>query len=219
MSLGRSTAGRRHAHFLLPHAALGDTERDFFDSTLRSAGWSSDPTADSALSMRWQREGYVLRLHTLGWFPLLVTVGPVGGPSRAHRDAVARLTGIVQGHRGKVLSDRQLVEYLPQAGLRWRRALTEQRRLDRAEQMLQARHCKYCGAWADQSATHCPSCEHRYTSAEDAERDQAIDHAATVISSAEKVLADLARGVLLDGLSPPPTRDLTEATSVVIRHA
>jgi hypothetical protein len=129
------------------------------------------------------------------------------------------LTDLVRGLRGKVLTDRQLVDYLPEAELRWRRALTEQRRLDRAEQMLEARRCNTCGTWANRTATHCPTCDHRYTSSEDAERDQAIDHAMTVIGSAEKVLADLARGVLLDGLNAAPNRDLSEETSVVMRRA
>ncbi|MEV8377556.1 hypothetical protein AB0P21_32765 [Kribbella sp. NPDC056861] len=174
------------------------------------------------MSLQWSRGGDLLRLQTLGWFPLLVTVGPVGRTSRAHRDAIARLVAAARAKGGKTLSDSQLVGYLPQAELRWQRALSERVRLSRAEQILEARRCPRCRAWVENSATHCAGCRHRFTPAEDEDRDQLTGQARATITSAERVLSELARGVLLNGLAPPDQDQLSvqreEATSVVMRR-
>ncbi|MFF0339230.1 hypothetical protein [Kribbella sp. NPDC004875] len=191
---------RQHTHLLLPHAALDNPQRALFEMALRPAGWVRDPESASTLSLQWTKGSAVLRLQTLGWFPLLVTVGAVGKAATVHRDAVARLTSAVLGSGGKSFTDQQLVEYLPQAQLRWQRALMERQRLAHAERMLQARRCSYCGAWSDPSATHCAGCRRRFTSADDAERDAGLDNASATVAEAESILSELARGVVLERL-------------------
>ncbi|NUR95651.1 MAG: hypothetical protein HOV67_10365 [Kribbellaceae bacterium] len=191
---------RPYTHLLLPHAALDDPQRALFEVALRPAGWVADPDETSTTSLRWTRANAALRLQTLGWFPLLVTVGPIGKPSPVHRDAAARLTAAVLAGGGKSFSDRQLVEYLPQAQLRWQRALLERQRLSTAERMLQARRCSYCGSWSDPSATHCAGCRRRFTAADDAEREATVDRATATIKEAETTLTELARGVVLERL-------------------
>lgn len=191
---------RQHTHLLLPHAALDAPQRALFEVALRPAGWIADPDENSTMSLRWKRDHTALRVQTLGWFPLLVTVGPIGKPAAVHRDAAARLTAAVLAGGGKSFTDRQLVEYLPQAQLRWQRALVEQQRLSTAERLLQARQCSYCGTWSDQSATHCAGCRRRFTSADDAERDTTVRRATATVKDAETALAELARGVVLERL-------------------
>ncbi|GAA1110091.1 hypothetical protein GCM10009630_03900 [Kribbella jejuensis] len=191
---------RPYTHLLLPHAALDDPQRALFQVALRPAGWVTDPAENSTMALRWTRGHAALRLQTLGWFPLLVTVGPIGKPSPVHRDAAARLTAAVLAGGGRSFSDKQLVEYLPQAQLRWQRALLERQRLSTAERMLQARRCSYCGAWSDPPATHCAGCRRRFTAADDAEREATVDRATATIDEAETTLAELARGVVLERL-------------------
>lgn len=191
---------RQHTHLLLPHASLDAPQRALFEVALRPAGWIADPDENSTMSLRWRRDHTALRLQTLGWFPLLVTVGPIGKPSAVHRDAAARLTAAVLAGGGKSFTDRQLVEYLPQAQLRWQRALMERQRLSTAERLLQARRCSYCGTWSDLSATHCAGCRRRFTSADDAERDTTVSRATATVKEAETALAELARGVVLERL-------------------
>lgn len=213
---------RRYAHLLLPQASLGEPQRRLFDASLQPAGWVADPSVPSGMSLQWSRKGDLLRLQTLGWFPLLMTVGPVGKATRGHRDAVARLVSSVRADGGRTLTDRQLVDYLPQAEGRWQRALTERRRIARAERFIEARKCSLCAAWVDHGATHCVACRHRFTADEDSEREDTIGNAKSTITSAEKILSDLARGVLLDGLDPSgdsrPRTVAEEATSVVMRR-
>ncbi|GAA1604706.1 hypothetical protein GCM10009804_71200 [Kribbella hippodromi] len=192
---------RQHTHLLLPHAALDDPQRALFEAAVRPAGWVRDSADTSSIALQWRRGQATLRLQTLGWFPLLVTVGAIGGATSVHRDATARLTAAVLSSGGKSLTDQQLVDYLPQSQQRWQRALLERQRLAQAERLLQARRCTACGAWSDLSTTHCAGCHRRFTSADDAERDAGVDRAATTISEAEAVLAELARGVVLEKLS------------------
>ncbi|HET6742173.1 MAG TPA: hypothetical protein VFH76_24685 [Kribbella sp.] len=194
---------RQHTHLLLPHASLDAPQRALFEVALRPAGWIADPDENSTMSLRWRRDHTALRVQTLGWFPLLVTVGPIGKPSAVHRDAAARLTAAVLAGGGKSFTDRQLVEYLPQAQLRWQRALMERQRLSTAERLLQARRCSYCGTWSDLSATHCAGCRRRFTSADDAERDTTVSRATATVKEAETALAELARGVVLERLGGP----------------
>lgn len=202
MAVERAGAVRRqHTHLLLPHASLDAPQRALFEVALRPAGWTADPDDTSTMSLRWNRGEAALRLQTLGWFPLLVTVGPIGKATGVHRDAAARLTASVLAGGGKSFTDRQLVEYLPQAQARWQRALMERRRLSTAERLLQARRCSYCGAWSDLSATHCAGCRRRFTAADDAERDSTVSRASATVQEAEAILADLARGVVLDRLN------------------
>lgn len=192
---------RQYTHLLLPHAALDDPQRALFEVALRPAGWVADPDENSTMALRWTKGPAALRVQTLGWFPLLVTVGPIGKPSAVHRDAAARLTAAVLAGGGKSFTDRQLVEYLPQAQLRWQRALLERQRLSTAERMLQARRCSYCGSWSDLSATHCAGCRRRFTLADDKERDATVRHATATVKEAETALAELARGVVLERLN------------------
>jgi hypothetical protein len=194
---------RQHTHLLLPHASLDAPQRALFEVALRPAGWIADPDENSTMSLRWRRDHTALRVQTLGWFPLLVTVGPIGKPSAVHRDAAARLTAAVLAGGGKSFTDRQLVEYLPQAQLRWQRALMERQRLSTAERLLQARRCSYCGTWSDLSATHCAGCRRRFTLADDAERDTTVSRATATVKEAETTLAELARGVVLERLGGP----------------
>ncbi len=192
---------RQHAHLLLPQPALDEAQSALFDAAVRRAGWVADPGEASSLSLQWRRGRDALRLQTLGWFPLLVTVGPLGRATTAHRDAAARLTAAVAAAGGRSFTDRQLAEYLPQARLRWQRALTERRRLTQAERLLEARQCSRCLAWSEPSATHCTGCRCRFTAVDDAEWETAVGQASKVIDSAATVLAELARGVLLDRIS------------------
>ncbi|WP_405064348.1 hypothetical protein OG474_22580 [Kribbella sp. NBC_01505] len=198
---GAGVGRRQHTHLLLPHAALDGPQRALFETALRPTGWVADPDDSSSMSVRWNRGRAALRLQTLGWFPLLVTVGPIGKATAAHRDAVARLTAAVLASRGMSFSDQQLVEYLPQAQARWQRALLERRRLSTAERMLQARRCSYCASWSDTSATHCAGCRRRFTVADDTEWDATVSRASATVAEAEAVLADLARGVVLERLN------------------
>ncbi|MFB6724885.1 hypothetical protein ACFCV3_32210 [Kribbella sp. NPDC056345] len=168
---------------------------------MRPAGWTPDPDDSSSLSLRWNRGQAALRLQTLGWFPLLVTVGAIGKAVSAHRDATARLTAAVVTNGGKSLTDQQLDEYLPQAQARWSRALLERRRMSIAERLLEARRCSYCGSWSGMSATHCAGCRRRFTAADDSEHEATVSRASATIDEATAVLADLARGVTLDRLS------------------
>ncbi|GAA1590553.1 MULTISPECIES: hypothetical protein [Kribbella] len=191
---------RQYTHLLLPHASLDDPQRALFEVALRPAGWIRDPDENSTMSLRWTKGHAALRVQTLGWFPLLVTVGPIGRPSAVHRDAAARLTAAVLASGGKSFTDRQLVEYLPQAQLRWQRALLERQRLSTAERMLQARRCSYCGSWSETSATHCAGCRRRFTTADDRERDTTVSRATATVKEAEAMLAELARGVVLERL-------------------
>jgi hypothetical protein len=196
-------------HLLLPCSALDGPRRTLFETALRPAGWVPDPDDSSSLSLRWNRGQAALRLQTLGWFPLLVTVGAIGKAASAHRDAAARLMAAVVTNGGKSLTDQQLVEYLPQAQVRWSRALLERRRISTAERLLEARRCSYCGSWSGMSATHCANCRRRFTAADDAEHEATLsrasvtlDEAASVtLDEAASVLADLARGVTLDRLT------------------
>ncbi|QNE18149.1 hypothetical protein F1D05_09915 [Kribbella qitaiheensis] len=192
---------RQHTHLLLPSAALDDPQRTLFESALRPAGWTADPDDSSSMSLRWNRRQAALRLQTLGWFPLLVTVGAIGKATSAHRDAAARLTAAVVAGGGKSLTDRELVEYLPQAQARWQRALLERRRTATAERLLEARRCSYCASWSGMSATHCAGCRRRFTTADDAEHEATISRASATLDEAAAILADLARGVTLDRLS------------------
>lgn len=192
---------RQHTHLLLPHAALDAPQRALFEVALRPAGWTADPDDTSTMSLRWNRGDAALRLQTLGWFPLLVTVGPIGKATGVHRDAAARLTAAVLAGGGKSFTDQQLVGYLPHAQARWQRALLERRRLSTAERLLAARRCSYCGAWSELSATHCAGCRRRFTTADDAERDSTVSRASATVQEAEAILADLARGVVLDRLN------------------
>ena len=195
-----------YAHFLLPRPTFGPPERDVFRAALAPAGWTADTAGESALTQRWERSpGVALAVHTLGWFPLLLTAGPVGRPRRPHRAAVAALAEAVRRVGGRAMSDRELADYLPQARERWQLALAEQRRIDQAARALDARQCPRCGVWADPPATHCPGCEHRFTPADDAARDGSARRAAETIRTAEVRLAELGRGVLLDRISTPDT--------------
>ena len=191
---------RQHTHLLLPHAALDAPQRALFEAALRPAGWMADPDDTSSMSVRWNRGQAALHMQTLGWFPLLVTVGPIGKASSVHGDAGARLTAAVLAGGGKSLTDQQLIEYLPQAQLRWQRALLERRRLSTAERLLQARRCSYCASWSDTSATHCAGCRRRFTVADDTEWDATVSRASATTAEAEAILADLARGVKLERL-------------------
>lgn len=193
--------GRQHTHLLLPHAALDTSQRALFESALRPASWTTDLDDSSSMSIRWNRGRAALRLQTLGWFPLLVTVGPIGKATAAHRDAAARLTAAVLANRGMSFTDQQLVEYLPQAQARWQRSLMERRRLSTAERLLQARRCSYCASWSDMSATHCAGCRRRFTVADDTEWDATVSRATATVAEAEAILADLARGVVLERLT------------------
>lgn len=192
---------RQHTHLLLPHASLDAPQRALFEVALRPAGWAADLDDTSTMSLRWNRGDAALRVQTLGWFPLLVTVGPMGKATAVHRDAAARLTSAVLAGGGKSFTDQQLVEYLPQAQARWQRALLERRRLSTAERLLAARRCSYCGSWSDLSATHCAGCRRRFTTADDAERDSTVGRASATVQEAEAILADLARGVVLERLN------------------
>jgi hypothetical protein len=199
MAVNRAAMVRRHhTHLLLPQAALGDPQRALFEEAVGPAGWIRDASEASTMSLQWNRGRAVLRLQTLGWFPLLVTIGPIGRAVGAHRDAAARLTAAVLANGGKSLTDRQLAEYLPQAQRRWQRALTERQRLEQAERLLEARQCPQCRSWSETSTTHCVGCRHRFSSADDAARDAAVRRASTTVEEAEATLADLARGVLLE---------------------
>ncbi|WP_165546981.1 hypothetical protein [Kribbella sindirgiensis] len=195
---------RQHTHLLLPHASLDAPQRALFEVALRPAGWTADLDDTSTMSLRWNRGDAALRVQTLGWFPLLVTVGPMGKATAVHRDAAARLTSAVLAGGGKSFTDQQLVEYLPQAQARWQRALLERRRLSTAERLLAARRCSYCGSWSDLSATHCAGCRRRFTTADDAERDSTVSRASATVQEAEAILADLARGVVLERLNGAP---------------
>lgn len=192
---------RQHTHLLLPHAALDTPQRALFEMALHPDGWTADPDDSSSMSIRWNRGQAALRLQTLGWFPLLVTVGPIGKATAAHRDAAARLTAAVVAARGMSFTDRQLVEYLPQAQARWQRALMERRRLSTAERLLQARRCSYCASSSDMSATHCAGCRRRFTAADDKEWEATVSRASATVAEAEASLAELARGVVLERLN------------------
>ncbi|WP_329483061.1 hypothetical protein OG555_12805 [Kribbella sp. NBC_01484] len=74
----------------------------------------------------------------------------------------------------------------------------ERRRLSRAERLLEGRPCSRCSAWSEPAATHCAGCRRRFTAAEDATWRSAAGSASATIGEAEEVLADLARGVLLE---------------------
>jgi len=168
------------------------------DESLKPAGWTADPDQSSSMSLQWRRGRDGLRVQTLGWFPLLLTVGPLGRVTSVHRDAVARLTAAVTANGGRTFTDRQLADYLPQAQLRWQRALTERRRLAEAERVLEGRRCHRCGAWSEPEMTHCTGCRLRFTQADDAEWNAVVAQASTTIDAAQAVLADLARGVRLE---------------------
>jgi hypothetical protein len=193
-----------YAHFLLPRPTFGPAERELLGAALAQAGWTADTAGESALSQRWRRSPEIgLVAHTLGWFPLLLTAGPIGRPRRPHRAAIAALDEAVRRTGGRVMSDRDLADYLPQARERWQLGLAERRRIDQAARALDSRQCPRCGVWADPLATHCPGCEHRFTPADDAARDGSARRAKETIRTAEVRLAELGRGVLLDRISTP----------------
>ncbi|MEV0801966.1 hypothetical protein AB0I34_30000 [Kribbella sp. NPDC050281] len=202
---------RHHTHLLLPQAALGEPQRVLLDEALKPAGWTSEPSDSPSMSLQWRRGRDGLRVQTLGWFPLLLTVGPLGRVAKTHRDAVARLTAAVTANGGRTFTDRQLADYLPQAQLRWQRALTERRRLAEAERVLEGRQCRRCGVWSEPSSTHCTGCRLRFTDADDADWKAVVAQASTIMDAAEAVLSDLARGVRLERIAH-------DATSGSVRH-
>ncbi|HEX5495592.1 MAG TPA: hypothetical protein VFX70_13565 [Mycobacteriales bacterium] len=198
-------AGRSYAHLAMPVPVLGDTELTGLDRAVCARdGWRpvEERVSHPVLVRRWQRPaGGLLVLVTLGWYPLLVTVGSTGA-GRGGRRALARVTDAARAAGGLPVGDADLAGWVRATRERWARVVAARRRLDEHLPLTEFRACPRCPAWSAREVPHCRGCGHRFTSREDLERDARGRAARDVVAAATAELAGLGRG---DGLFPPAT--------------
>ena len=171
----RPWVGRTYAHLVLPTALLTDELLRTLDDAMRAAGLQPvDTDAEASMfARRWgDGSGPALLLTVLGWYPLLVTVGPESGAPGKLRRAKELLVDTVLAERGRVVPDRDLDRVMTACRERWAAAVAAGRRIDEQRIWLECRRCSVCGAWSSYGVLHCRQCSRRFSPADDAERDQ-----------------------------------------------
>lgn len=208
---GRAWAGRSYAHLVLPYAYLDDERCASMDRAVIDAG--TDPGADVGTPGEWQvvedgapeprlvrswrhRSGTSMTLLVLGWYPLLVTVGPGSGRRGVSpaRKAERRLVEAAVRDGGRAVPDRDLDRLVTAAASRWDRVLQARQQVEQQRIRVESRRCASCGSASDFGAVHCRACGRRFGADEDAERDEGAREAGAVIKRAQQELASLGRG-------------------------
>ncbi|MGW5366171.1 hypothetical protein [Actinopolymorpha pittospori] len=199
--------GRSYAHLVLPVPHLDDRLRDLLDEAVAEAGgWQvldDEGDADAGLPVlrrRWRHPaGDCLLLVVVGWYPLVVTIGPEGSPALRKRRGQRRLVEAAQAAGGLTLPDADLDRVLTQCRLRWEQALAARQVIEEQRTWLECRFCEGCGAWSAYGVLHCRGCSRRFAPADDADRDERGRVAAEETARAEERLAELGSG---EGLLP-----------------
>jgi hypothetical protein len=183
---------------VLPTALLTDELLRKLDDSMRAAGLQPvDTDAEASMfARRWgDGSGPALLLTVLGWYPLLVTVGPESGAPGKLRRAKDLLVDAVLAERGRVVPDRDLDRVMSACRERWAAAVAAGRRIDEQRIWLECRRCASCGAWSSYGVLHCRKCSRRFSPADDADRDRRGRAAEEVAMAARRELDELASGV------------------------
>jgi hypothetical protein len=199
--------GRSYAHLVLPVPHLDDRHRDLLDDAVAEAGgWQVlGDEGDTGpglpvLRRRWRHPaGDCLLLVVLGWYPLVVTIGPEGSPALRKRRGQRRLLEAAEAAGARTLPDADLDRVLTQCRLRWEQALAARQVIEEQRTWLECRFCEGCGAWSAYGVLHCRGCSRRFAPADDADRDERGRVAAEETARAEERLAELGSGA---GLFP-----------------
>lgn len=201
--VGRPWVGRSYAHLVLPYPHLNEHCLEVLDRAVAdddpSGEWSvaGDGSPSPRLMRHWKHAaGGSLILLVLGWYPVLMTVGPDGNVrarSRA-RKAQNRLIEAVFDNGGRAVADRDLDRVLDVMDKRWQRVLDARRRIEQHRIWVDCRQCANCGDASASTAVHCRGCGRRFTSADDAEREERSAPAREAINAAERELEALGHG-------------------------
>lgn len=198
----RPWVGRTYAHLVLPTAQLNEELRSVLDKAMGSLGLQAvDTDAEASMfARRWgDGTGPALLLTVLGWYPLLVTVGPESGAPARLRRAKERLVDTVLAQDGHVVSDRDLDRVMSACRERWASAVAARQRIEEQRIWLESRRCSTCGTWSSYGVLHCRQCSRRFSPADDADRDQRGRAAEEIVGAAAHELESLASGA---GLFP-----------------
>ncbi|SDT22376.1 hypothetical protein [Actinopolymorpha singaporensis] len=220
--------GRSYAHLVLPVPHLDERHRELFDRAVHGqadgdgddggeirAGrgdrtWqvvNAEADAEPGLPVlrrQWRHPGGdSLLLVVLGWYPLVVTVGPESAASIRARRALRRVVDAVRSAGGRTVPDADLSRVLARSRERWERAVALRQVIEERRTWLEARHCRGCGEWSAYGVLHCRGCARRFAPADDAERDERGRIAAEESARAERELAELGSGAGLFADWPP----------------
>ncbi|MFD2079471.1 hypothetical protein SAMN05421678_115199 [Actinopolymorpha cephalotaxi] len=147
------------------------------------------------LRRQWRHPGGdSLLLVVLGWYPLVVTVGPEQAASIRARRALRRVVDAARAAGARTLPDADLSRVLAQSRERWERAVALRQVIEERRTWLECRHCGGCGEWSAYGVLHCCGCARRFAPADDAERDERGRVAAEESARAERELAELGSG-------------------------
>lgn len=156
------------------------------------------------LRRQWRHPGGdSLLLVVLGWYPLVVTVGPESAASIRARRALRRVVDAALSAGARTLPDSDLSRVLAQSRERWERAVALRQVIEERRTWLECRHCRGCGEWSAYGVLHCRGCARRFAPADDAERDEHGRVAAEESARAERELAELGSGAGLFADWPP----------------
>ncbi|GAA2755532.1 hypothetical protein [Actinopolymorpha rutila] len=213
--------GRSYAHLVLPVPHLDERRRELLDRAVRGpAGGVGDDDGGGAprsgrgvrtwqvvnaeadaepgvpvLRRQWRHpSGDSLLLVVLGWYPLVVTVGPESAASIRARRALRRVVDAARSAGGRTVPDADLSRVLAQSRERWERAVALRQVIEERRTWLECRHCRGCGEWSAYGVLHCRGCARRFAPADDAERDERGRIAAEESARAERELAELGSG-------------------------
>lgn len=199
--------GGYRMHFVLPTPLCGPGELALLDQAVCGGcdSWQpvGSPPCEPVLGRAWRAAtGEWLYLGVLSCYPLLATLGAPRLRGRCVREVIDRAVVAVQREKGQLVGDSELALWIKEIEPRWRQASRVMGQLEQARKLLHFRCC-VCQIWTSQDAAHCRGCGHRFSPAQDLERDQARRHAAGVIEEHEATLRSLGRGqgLLLDRLS------------------
>lgn len=219
---GALWVSRYHMHFVLPTALLGLEELVLLDQAVcgSAGGWqpTGSPASEPVLSRGWRAAtGESVRLTVLGCYPVLATLGAPCVQRRFGCEAIARVARAVPMAGGRLISDADLPRWVTGVGDRWARVVQVARELQQARRRLDFRYCA-CQAWTGYDAPHCRGCGHRFTPAQDLERDETRRHAARVVDDREVTLRALGRGEELVPDWPAPVGERSQSGSSPLRR-
>lgn len=214
--------GRSYLHFVLPVPTLGEYEIAELDRTIgQRDGWAPVAVTDTGpvLTRAWETPGKAqLRLALLSWYPALATLGPPGRSGRPVRAARDRVADLVPRLGGFLVGDPELAGLQERVAGRWSAAASLQREIDRLRLSLEQRQCPRCGAMAGRRASHCSTCNRRYTAVDDTNRDERHGKETRALRDHAAELTGLARGEGIFARWPAGVEEAAPAVEAVVER-